>query len=56
MIIDLDPQCNMTLLSLGEDYYEDTASAIPKKDIFTVLSGIIRGGADIDVTVPFIEL
>lgn len=56
VLVDLDPQCNLTLLSLGDEFYDENLFSHQKKDIYDVLSGIIRGGADIDLNVPFIKL
>lgn len=49
-MIDLDPQCNLTRLALGESYYDDST---PVKTVYDVLRGIINGGADIDLTTEF---
>jgi cellulose biosynthesis protein BcsQ len=56
VLVDLDPQCNLTLLALGDDFYEENLFSHSKQDISDVLSGIVRGGADIDMTVPFIAI
>jgi cellulose biosynthesis protein BcsQ len=52
VLVDLDPQCNLSKLSLGPTFEENLFS-INQKTIFTVLEGIIKGGADIDKTVKF---
>ncbi|MDD2225427.1 MAG: AAA family ATPase [Candidatus Shapirobacteria bacterium] len=52
VLIDLDPQCNLSKLSLGKSFEENLFS-VNQKTIFTVLEGIIKGGADIDKTVDF---
>lgn len=56
VLIDLDPQCNLTLLSLGNDFYDENLFSHTQKDISDVLKGIVRGGSDIDLSVPFIQL
>ncbi|MCK5416222.1 AAA family ATPase [Candidatus Parcubacteria bacterium] len=51
VLIDLDPQCNLSRLSLGmfkKNLFSDT-----QKTIYTVLEGIIKGGSDIDKSVQF---
>lgn len=49
-LIDLDPQCNLTRLALGEEYFEHTIFSASSKTIYDVLRGVIEGGADIDAT------
>lgn len=49
VLVDLDPQCNLTRLALGEEYYDNTIFSSTSKTIYDVLKGVIRGGADIDV-------
>ena len=51
VLVDLDPQCNLSRLSLGS--FEETLFSNTQKTIYTVLEGIIKGGADIDKTVNF---
>lgn len=46
-LIDLDPQCNLTRLSLGKDFFTENGG----KTIYDVLKGVIEGGADIDFSV-----
>ena len=48
-LVDLDPQCNLTRLALGEEYYDNTIFSSTSKTIYDVLKGVVRGGADIDV-------
>jgi chromosome partitioning protein len=52
VLIDLDPQCNLSSLALGEDFSNNLLSPL-HKNIYNVLSGIIKGGADIDLSVNF---
>lgn len=54
VLVDLDPQCNLSRLALGDNNYADTLFSSTYKDISDVLKGIIQGGADIDLSVPFI--
>lgn len=55
VLVDLDPQCNLSRLFLGDNNYTDTLFSSTYKDISDVLKGIVQGGADIDLTVPFIK-
>lgn len=55
-IIDLDPQCNITRLAMGDDYYEKTLFSQNEKTIYDVLRGVIEGGADIDLSVQFLSV
>ncbi len=56
ILVDLDPQCNLSRLSLGDNYYEKTLFSSKEKDIFDVLKGVVEGGSDIDLDVPFIPI
>ncbi len=56
VLVDLDPQCNLSRLALGDNQYTGTLFSSEYKDIYNVLRGIIEGGADIDLTVPFIPI
>lgn len=53
VLIDLDPQCNLTRLALGEEYFENTIFSASSKTIYDVLKGVIEGGADIDLQTNF---
>ena len=53
VLIDLDPQCNLTRLALGEEYYENTLFSHISKTIYDVLGGVINGGGDIDLGATF---
>lgn len=53
VLLDLDPQCNLTRLALGDEYYENTIFSASSKSIYDVLSGVVRGGADVDVDFAF---
>jgi chromosome partitioning protein len=52
VLVDLDPQCNLSRLSLGDVFEENLFSNL-QKSIYSVLHGIVMGGADIDTTVQF---
>lgn len=56
VMVDLDPQCNLSRLSLGDDKYEKNLFSSTEKDIADVLKGVVEGGADIDLSVPFIPI
>lgn len=51
VLVDLDPQCNLSRLALG--LFEETLFSDSQKTIYTVLEGIIKGGSDIDRSVNF---
>lgn len=53
VLIDLDPQCNLTRLALGDEYYQNTLFSHQSKTIFDILRGVVRGGADIDMSAEF---
>lgn len=55
VLVDLDPQCNLSRLALGDNNYTDTLFSSTYKDISDVLRGIVQGGADIDLSVQFID-
>ena len=55
VLIDLDPQCNLSRLALGHNNYTDTLFSSTYKDVSDVLKGIVQGGADINFSVPFIS-
>ncbi len=52
VLIDLDPQCNSTILSLGRNFYEDNLFAT--ENIYTVIRGVFEGGTDIDLKANFL--
>ena len=56
VMVDLDPQCNLSRLAFGDDHYQKTLFSAMEKDIFDMLRGIIEGGADIDLTGRFINI
>ncbi len=50
-LVDLDPQCNLTRLALGDSWFEINLFTGDQKDIYDVLRGVSEGGADIDTSV-----
>jgi cellulose biosynthesis protein BcsQ len=50
VMVDLDPQCNLSRLALGNEFDNSLTS---KTTIYEVLSGILYGGSDIDMSIPF---
>lgn len=55
-LIDLDPQCNLTRLAMGEEYYAKNLFSDSEKTIYDVLRGVIDGGGDIDLTTQFLPV
>lgn len=53
-LIDLDPQCNLTRLAMGEEYYAKNLFSESEKTIYDVLRGVIDGGSDVDTTIKFL--
>jgi chromosome partitioning protein len=56
VLVDLDPQCNLSRLCLGKEYYEKTLFSLEEKSVYNVLQGVIEGGSDVDTSVQFIQL
>lgn len=56
VLVDLDPQCNLTRLALGDDYYLKTLFSETEKTIYDVLRGVIEGGSDVDLSVRFLPV
>jgi len=56
VLVDLDPQCNLSRLALGDNQYEKTIFSPGEKDIHDVLKGVIEGGSDINLDIPFIPI
>jgi len=50
-LVDLDPQCNLTLQTLGHTFYEDNLFSGSTKTIYDVLRLKLEGSGDIDVSV-----
>ncbi len=51
VLVDLDPQCNLTRLALGESWFEDNLFSSSQKDVYDIVRGVIEGGADIDTSI-----
>lgn len=56
VLIDLDPQCNLSRLALGEDYYLKNLFSDQEKTVADMLRGVVEGGADIDLSVSFLPV
>ncbi len=56
VLVDLDPQCNLTRLALGEEYYLEHLFLESEKSIYDVLKGVIEGGSDINLGVKFLSV
>lgn len=56
VLVDLDPQCNLSRLAMGDNQYEKTIFSTVEKDIYDVLKGVIEGGSDVDFGVPLIPV
>jgi len=55
-LIDLDPQCNLTRLAMGDEYYLTHLFSESEKTIYDVLKGVIEGGSDINLGVKFLPV
>ncbi len=55
-LVDLDPQCNLTLQTLGHTFYEDTLFSSGAKTIYDVLQPKIAGNGDINTAVKPIHV
>jgi cellulose biosynthesis protein BcsQ len=53
VLIDLDPQCNLTRLALGDEYVENTIFSATSKTVYDMLHKVINGGGDIDMGIGF---
>jgi len=53
VLVDLDPQTNLTRLALGEGYFEENLFSKSQNDIYNVLKGIIEGGKDVNKDIQF---
>lgn len=56
VLVDLDPQCNLSRLAMGEEYYANHLFSKTEQTIYDVLRGVIEGGADINLTVRFLPV
>ncbi len=50
-LIDLDPQCNLTLQTLGHTFYEENLFSDSVKTMYNVLQAKIAGSGDIDTSI-----
>ena len=50
-MIDLDPQCNLTRLAIGEENLENSIFANSSNTIFNVIEGIVAAKSDVDITI-----
>lgn len=50
-LIDLDPQCNLSRLCIGQDFEETNLVSENRKNIYDVIKGIVEGGSDIDTSI-----
>jgi cellulose biosynthesis protein BcsQ len=50
-LIDLDPQCNLTLQTLGHTFYEENLFSHNTKTIYDVLKLKLEGSGDIDISI-----
>lgn len=51
VLVDLDPQCNLTLQTLGHTFYEDNLFSGTIKTIYDVVKPKVEGKGDTDMTV-----
>ena len=56
VLIDLDPQCNLSRLALGEEYYAEHLFSETEKTVYGMLRGVIEGGSDINLAVKFLPV
>lgn len=56
VLVDLDPQCNLTRLAMGEEFYNKNLFSSSEKTIADVLRGVVEGGSDIDLRVQFLQV
>jgi len=56
VLVDLDPQCNLSRLAMGEEYYLKNLFSSQEKTISDVLKGVVEGGADVNLSVQFLPV
>ena len=56
VLVDLDPQCNLSRLAMGDEYYKQNLFSSSEKTIYDVLRGVIEGGSDVDLTIKFLPV
>lgn len=50
-LIDLDPQCNLTLQALGHTFYDENLLTSTVKTVYDVLKPKLEGSGDIDIAI-----
>src|SRR3989338_1580063 len=50
-LIDLDPQCNLTLQTLGHTFYDDNLFSVQEKTVYDVIRAKVEGSGDIDSSI-----
>ncbi|MCX8506048.1 MAG: AAA family ATPase [Alphaproteobacteria bacterium] len=55
VLVDLDPQCNLSLLALGNDFYQDDEHP-PTHTIYSILKAKIDGSGEIDLSIKPIKI
>ena len=55
-LIDLDPQCNLSRLAMGEEYYAKHLFSETEKTVYDMLRGVVEGGSDINLGVKFLPV
>lgn len=56
VLVDLDPQCNLSRLAMGESFYIQNLFSGNEKTIADVLKGVVEGGSDINMGVKFLPI
>ena len=56
VLVDLDPQCNLSRLAMGDDLFTETLFTSTYKDVSDILKGVVEGGKDIDTSVQCIPV
>jgi len=56
VLIDLDPQCNLSALALGNYFLEQNLFMGTDENVYGVLKKIIEGGGDLNMNIKFQEI
>ena len=56
VLVDLDPQCNLSRLALGDALFEQTLFSSTEKNIHDILRGVTEGGGDVDISAPLLPV
>jgi chromosome partitioning protein len=56
VLVDLDPQTNLTLQALGYEWYVEHLYTSQQKSVYDIVKPLIEGDAGIDLTVPLVQL